>query len=315
MTALSIVMPVFNTGRLLLESVRSVLAQTLFDEVGETYWELLIVDDASTDAETRAALDEALSWSPSIRVLPNVRGKGVAGARNTGIFAARGTWVGFLDSDDIWYPDFLRNQRDALVDQPERPWCAAHFDAGEEPSQRRPLSVRSPCLYGYIETDHVAGRVSTLSRPVDVLLCCGCMQVMTVRVRKDLLQSLGGFDESLDCAEDYDLWLRLANVEDLYMLPIDAGFYRIRSGSLTKSGKPMYHGEDRMLRAMKGDRAFEAFHPQIDVRLRKVYSTFCFHFRQHGQFREALGFACRLIGLMPRGAEGWRHLTATVMRR
>ena len=314
MTTLSIVMPVFNTGRLLLESVRSVLGQTLFAETGGSYWELLIVDDASTDVETLTALDEAVSLSPSIRVVPNTRRKGVAGARNTGIFAAQGEWIGFLDSDDIWYCDFLSKQRDALADRPERSWCAAHFDAGEEPSQRRPLSVRSPSLYGYIEADYAAGQASTLVRPVDVLLRCGCMQVMTVRARKDLLQSHGGFDESLDCAEDYDLWLRLANVEDLDMLPIDAGFYRIRTGSLTRSGKPMYHGEDRMLRALRRDRAFKTFRPHIDVRLQNVYRTFCFHFRRHRQFRNSLRFALRLIGLRPHRRDGWRQLTATVLR-
>ncbi len=315
MTTLSIVMPVYDTGRLLLESVRSVLDQTLFAEVGESYWELLIVDDASADPETLAALEEARSLSPSIRILSNVRSKGVAGARNTGIFAARGEWIGFLDSDDLWYPDFLRNQRDALADQPDRPWCAAHFDASEAPNIRRPLSARSPRLYRHIETDYTAGRVSRLRRPVDVLLRCGCIGVMTVRIRKDLIQAHGGFNESLDCAEDYDLWLRLANVEDLYMLPIDAAFYRLRTGSLTRSGKPMYHGEDRMLRRLRRDRAFRDFRSDIDVRLHSVYATFCFHFRRHRMFRPSLHFAWRLIGLTPRHRDGWRQLTATVIRR
>lgn len=314
---LSIVMPVFNTGRLLLDSVRSIVRQSLFAEEGDGYWELLIIDDASTDAGTVAALGEAATMSPSITVIQNARSKGVAGARNTGVFAARGGWIGFLDSDDLWYPDFLRRQRDAFAALPEVRWRAAHFDLGDDAAQTKvtPLSSRSPCLYRHVESDYLAGRVSTLHRPVDVLLRCGCIQVMTVQVDRELIRSLGGFNESFACAEDYDLWLRLANVEDLSIAPLDAGIYRLRVGSLTKSGGPMYYCEDRMLLTAKGDRRFDAFRVAIDDRLRMVYTAFCFHFRARRQFREAAGYARKLIALKPLAVEGWKHLVAAVLRR
>lgn len=314
---LSIVMPVYNTGRLLLDSVRSLVAQTLWANECDGYWELLIVDDASTDPETCAALDEARALSPHVAVLQNCRAKGAAGARNTGVFAARGAWIGFLDSDDLWYPDFLRRQRDAFVALPQARWRAAHFDVGDDAARTTPspLSRRSPCLYRHIEADYVIGRVSCLHRPVSVLLRCGCMQVMTVQVHRDLIRALGGFDETLACAEDYDLWLRLANTEDLYLAPLDAGIYRLRSGSLTKSGRPMYWCEDRMLLGVKRDHAFAAFRTDIDWRLRKVYDTFCFHYREHRQFADALRYAWRLIRLTPSQPQGWRQLAASLLRR
>jgi glycosyltransferase involved in cell wall biosynthesis len=314
---LSIVMPVYNTGHLLLESVRSVVAQTLFAEEGDDYWELLIVDDASNDEATRASLEQASAISPSIRVLANQRAKGAAGARNTGVFAARGGWIRFLDSDDLLYPDFLRRQRDAFASLPLARWRAAHFDVGDEAARvvPAPLSQRSPCLYQTIADDYVAGRVAVLPRAVGVLLRCGCIQAMTVQVRRELIQSLGGFNESYVCAEDYDLWLRLANVEELAMAPIDAGIYRVRAGSLTKAGRPMYYGEDRMLLALKADRAFADFAPEIHERLRMVYTKFCFHFRERRQFAEAARFATRLIRLKPADADGWRQLLAALLRR
>ena len=314
---LSIVMPVHDTGRLLLDSVRSVVAQTLFAEEGDAYWELLIVDDASTDPETRAALAEAVTLSPSVRVLPNARGRGAAGARNTGVFAARGRWIGFLDSDDLLYPDFHRRQRDAFAAVPDARWRAAHFDVGDALATvtHTPLAKRSPCLYRRIERDYVDGRVSVLHRPVDVLLDCGCLQVMTVQVDAVLIRLLEGFDESLACAEDYDLWLRLAIVEDLAMAPLDAGIYRVRSGSLTKSGRPMYYCEDRMLLAAKRDRRFDAYRSHIDARLKRVYSTYCFHFRTVGRFGAATRAALDLIRTAPTAVDGWRHLAATVLRR
>ncbi len=314
---LSIVMPVFNTGRLLLDSVRSIVAQTLFADEPEGSWELLIVDDASTDADTIAALEEACRLSPAIRLMQNHRTRGAAGARNTGIFAARGVRVGFLDSDDLLYPDFLARMESAFAGHRDALWRAAHFDVGDEAgrSTPSPLSRRSPCLYGHIEEDYLAGRVSILHRPVDVLLRCGCIQVMTVQVERTLLLSFGGFDETLPSAEDYDLWVRIANRQDLYLAPLDAGIYRLRSGSLTRSGRPMYYCEDRMLLAAKSDAAFASFSKDIDDRLRKVYSTFCFHYRAHRQFAIAARYALRLIGLGPMRLDGWRHLVAVAVRR
>ena len=187
---LSIVMPVFETGALLLASVDSVLAQTLFAADPAFGWELLIVDDGSSDAATRAALATAAARSPSVRVLQNRRSKGAAGARNTGVFAARGTWIGFLDSDDLWYPDFLRAQRDAFAALADARWRAAHFDVGDADARTtpKPLERRSPCLWRHIANDYLAGRVSRLARPVDVLLRCGCLQVMTVQVHRDLIR-------------------------------------------------------------------------------------------------------------------------------
>ena len=310
-------MPVFNTGAILLESVRSILTQTLFAQMGADYWELLIVDDASTDVATREALNEAAATSPSVRVLPNIRSKGAAGARNTGVFAARGRWIGFLDSDDLWYPDFLRRQRDAFAEWPDAAWRAAHFDVGDVTArvQPAPLAQRSPCLHALIADDYAVQRVSRLPRPVDVLLRCGCLQAMTVQIDRDVIRGAGGFDESLPSAEDYDLWLRLASTQDLYVAPLDAGIYRLRDGSLTKSGRPMYYCEDRMLLGVRRERAFAAFRADIDDRLGRVYTKFCFHYRERRQFAEALVYAWRLMLLKPSKPDGWRQLAACLLRR
>src|SRR5579864_1915413 len=103
----SIVMPTHNSQGSLGESVQSVLAQTYGD------WELLIVDDASQDS-TLALARQFASNDPRIRVLPLEQNVGVADARNHGISAARGQYLAFLDSDDLWLPHKLQAQIDFM---------------------------------------------------------------------------------------------------------------------------------------------------------------------------------------------------------
>ena len=109
----TIVMPAHNSQASLSESVQSVLAQTYTD------WELIIVDDASSDG-TLALAGQFAAGDPRIRVLPLEQNVGVAEARNRGIDAARGQYLAFLDSDDLWLPHKLETQIDFMQFQRSR---------------------------------------------------------------------------------------------------------------------------------------------------------------------------------------------------
>ena len=98
----SIIMPSYNTGRYIAESIRSVQAQTYGN------WELLIVDDCSTD-DSLTVIGGFLSDS-RIRLLKNDKNSGAALSRNWALREARGRWIAFLDSDDLWKPEKLEKQ-------------------------------------------------------------------------------------------------------------------------------------------------------------------------------------------------------------
>lgn len=98
----SIVMPSYNTGKFIRESIESVLAQTY------TNWELIIVDDCSTD-NTDDIVGEYLT-DERIRYLKNEKNSGAAVSRNKALREAKGRWVAFLDSDDIWHHKKLEKQ-------------------------------------------------------------------------------------------------------------------------------------------------------------------------------------------------------------
>ena len=112
----SIIVPVFNAGLYIEETIRMVRAQTFKD------WELILVDDCSTDDSRERIKRCADGGNGNIRLIAREVNGGAARARNTGIEAARGRYIAFLDADDIWMPDklekelkFMREKQAAFV--------------------------------------------------------------------------------------------------------------------------------------------------------------------------------------------------------
>jgi glycosyltransferase involved in cell wall biosynthesis len=178
----SVIIPTYNRAALVAEALASVQAQTYRD------FEIVVVDDGGTDGSW-----EVLSACREVRVLRHPGRRGVSAARNSGIAAARGQWLAFLDSDDLWLPDKLAKQMAYLEARPDLRLCQT-----DETWVRRGVRVNKPLSHR-----KVAGRIflPSLSR---------CMiSPSAVMVHRRLLQDHGAFDETLPAAEDYDLWLRL----------------------------------------------------------------------------------------------------------
>ena len=98
----SVIMPSYNTAKYIGESIESVINQTY------PHWELIVVDDCSTD-DTDSVVANYLS-DGRIRYLKNEKNSGAAISRNYALREATGTWIAFLDSDDVWLPDKLETQ-------------------------------------------------------------------------------------------------------------------------------------------------------------------------------------------------------------
>ena len=178
----SVIIPTYNRAALVQQAVASVKAQTYRD------FEIVVVDDGGTDGAY-----EVLSADRELRVLHHPSRRGVSAARNTGITAARGEWLAFLDSDDLWLPDKLARQVLLLEGAPELRLCQT-----DETWVRRGVRVNKPAAHG-----KMAGRIflPSLAR---------CMiSPSAVMLHRRLLEDHGGFDAALPAAEDYDLWLRL----------------------------------------------------------------------------------------------------------
>mgnify|MGYP001149889808 FL=1 len=182
----SVIIPAYNAAGHVRRAVDSVLAQSFQD------YELLLVDDGSTDA-TRAVLAE---YGDRLRLLAKTNG-GPAAARNHGLSHARGEYVAFLDADDYWQADKLRQQVDLLDARPEIGFCSTATEVVD--SAGRPAG-NWPC------------RPDAGPLP-DILFLHGTVisgSTSGVLARKRLIDALGGFDETLRGFEDPDLWIRLA---------------------------------------------------------------------------------------------------------
>lgn len=183
----TVVIPTRNRWELLSIALRSALGQEAVDV------EVIVVDDGSTDGtpDRLGALEE-----PRLRVVRHERSEGVARARNHGIDQARGSWIAFLDDDDLWSPRKSRAQLDVA----SKTGCSLVYGTAVAlDAARRPLRVmRAP------ESSDIARKLLT----TNVI-----RGPSTVMVRAEVLSRVGGFDEDLSAFADWDLWLRAAPVD------------------------------------------------------------------------------------------------------
>jgi len=177
----SVIIPTFNRGWVIREAIDSVLQQDY------PAFELIVVDDGSTD-DTQTILVEC----DRVTVLQQSN-RGVSAARNRGVDHARGRFVAFLDSDDLWLPEklsvqtrFFRQNPDALICQTQEIWIrnGRRVNAGKR--HQKPS--------GFF-----------FERSLELCL----VSPSAVMMERDFLIRQGGFDERLPACEDYDLWLRI----------------------------------------------------------------------------------------------------------
>jgi glycosyltransferase involved in cell wall biosynthesis len=187
----SIIVPTFNRQEFLAPAIESVFAQTLTD------WELIIADDGS-EADTRAYL-RALEDEPRVKVLFLPHTGRPAAVRNAALGEARGEYVAFLDSDDVWLPTKLQTQLASLRRHPSCKWSYTRFVLVDESGNPTAWARRTggwPTPAGWI-LDKLVKAETAIALP-SVVTC------------RRLLEQVGSFDDELIGSEDYELYLRLA---------------------------------------------------------------------------------------------------------
>lgn len=206
----SVIMPTYNCEKYIVQSVQSVIEQTLTD------WEILIVDDGSTD-HTEEVLKPYLEKYPTIRYTRLSGNRGPAVARTEAIKQARGKYIAFLDSDDVWFSEKLEKQVAFMEAEGALFCCTAYEQMNESGTDLGVICVPPK------RTDYK--KMLRLSNPI------GNLTVMYNQ------EKLGKYEvPNIKKRNDFALWLRiLHDTPECVGIPEVLGMYRIRENSVSSN--------------------------------------------------------------------------------
>ena len=206
----SIITPTWNCARFISETICSIQAQTYQN------WELIISDDCSTD-NTKEVIVPYLEVDSRIKYICNTKNSGAAITRNNALKIAKGKWIAFLDSDDLWHPEKLEKQLEFMVSN------YYHFSYTE-----------------YIEMDEdgketgvrISGPKHVSRRGMYNFCWPGCLTVMYDAEKVGLLQIA-----DIKKNNDYAMWLKVCHKADCHLLAEPLAKYRRgRTGSISTHG-------------------------------------------------------------------------------
>ena len=205
----SVIMPLYNCAAFITDTIHSLQAQTYTD------WELVAVDDCSTD-NTREIVTALAAEDPRIRYLCLEKNSGAAVARTVSMENADGEYMAFLDSDDLWHPEKLKHQLEFMQKNDYAFSCTSYAQINE---QGEPLGKIKHCIpktnYNRLLLDNPVGN-STVMYSVKKM---GKFTVPNIRKRND-----------------YALWLKMLKKEKyVYGLPEVLMYYRVCSNSISSN--------------------------------------------------------------------------------
>jgi len=210
MPRVSVIIPTYNRANLISETIDSVLDQTYKD------YEIIVIDDGSTDNT-----QEVLSlYGERIKIIQqNNQGQGPA--RNTGIKSSRGEWIAFLDSDDLWKPNKLKEQVDFLKNKPNLAWVYSDAEVFED--------TTGLMLYSFGERQRLyEGDI------LEKLLIQDFIPSPTPLINKKVFEHVGYF-LNYESAQDWDMWIRIAEYYPIGLISESLALYRKHPGNITSS--------------------------------------------------------------------------------
>jgi glycosyltransferase involved in cell wall biosynthesis len=289
----SVILPTFGRLEYLRPTVVSVFRQTIPD------WELIVADDGS-DAVSKEYLD-TLEADSRVRVLWLTHTGIPAIVRNAALREARGEYVAFLDSDDLWAPDKLAQQIATLRARPLCRWCytgISHIDGSGQPLTEPLFGPWLPCD-GAIFERLVTGPV--------------VIRTPSVLAARELVARAGGFDEAIRSGEDYDLWLRLALMSEVALLDQPLVQVRRHEANYSRDWEIAFTGRDHSLQKLQATVDFDRRELLRTERTRNALTLAA----KHASLGNVARMLRALYGALPYSWSNplwWRALVKTPLR-
>ncbi len=213
MIKISVVMPSYQSALFIYNTLQSIIEQTVVPS------QVLIIDDGSTD-NTCSIIEEFSQTHPEFNIeLIKSSHKGPGAARNIGVRRATSEWIAFLDSDDLWFPNKLETCHKAITEnQHKNFFCHNETMIAED---------GSTALLDYSRS------YSPEKSLPEQLFKINLFSTSAVVCRRDNILDVGGFDETLSSAQDYELWLRMSPSLSPFFIKEVLGAYTVRKGNIS----------------------------------------------------------------------------------
>jgi glycosyltransferase involved in cell wall biosynthesis len=210
---ISVVMPSFQSALFIHNTLQSIVEQTILPS------QVLIVDDGSTDS-TCLIIEEFSKTYPELNIeLIRSSHKGPGAARNIGVQRATSQWISFLDSDDLWFPNKLETCLKAIRENHQ-----SNFFCHNE------TMIAEDCSTTLLDYS----KLYSPDKPItEQLFKINLFSTSAVVCKRADILNVGGFDETLSSAQDYELWLRMSPKLSPYFIKKVLGTYTIRQGNIS----------------------------------------------------------------------------------
>jgi len=304
---LSIIIPLYNTEDYIEECINSIINEDITD------YEIIVIDDGSMDKGVDLVEAMAKQYPQYIKLLKNNRKKGVSGARNTGLDVAKGKYIAFLDSDDIVMNNSLSKRLNYLEDNVNVNIVTGDFVAFENVDEI--VKNKGYCSLTFENIGYqVKSDQHIFTKPIDFFVKYFCVIWMgAVMVRRNHIEKIGFFDESMTHGEDEELWYRLCSDITLGYLNTPMAGYRLRPESATTNLEKKYLGACTLrLKQLEDNKLIQGNKRGFRKKLGNEFVKYSCYMREKGKFKKVVQLGFNVIKASPFSVKVWKQLLAAI---
>jgi glycosyltransferase involved in cell wall biosynthesis len=291
MPKVDIIIPAYNAAKYLPTAIASVLGQTFED------WRILLIDDGSTDNTAEVVAPFIQQLGPKLQYIkqPN---SGLPAARNTAIRNSSSEFLALLDADDVWLPCRLFESVKYFENHPQVGLSYSFVEIIDSTGETIKICDNIQ--------EHAEGRIASYiyMRMVD-------MPCPTITFRRNCIDDVGLFDETLRASEDRDLWLRIAQRYEVGLVPTVLAQYRLAPGSMSTDSERMLKAQLQFIKKHYGSSGCGVIPRQIA--LSRCYKQRAEALRSRGDKMAALKSSAQALGLYPLDFNNVRTATSLLL--
>jgi glycosyltransferase involved in cell wall biosynthesis len=284
MARVGIIIPAFNAAHYLPFALESVASQIFQD------WQILLVDDGSTDNTAQVIAPFLARFGPNMKYLRQ-ENRGLPAARNAAIRASTTEFLALLDADDVWLPCRLSESMKALSDRKQAGISYGLITTIDHEGRIGSTWAGNP--------KHAYGQIAPQIYMRKVDLPCP-----TIMFRRKCLDEVGLFDETMRAAEDRDLWLRIALRYEVAFVPKVIAYYRQSPNSMSSDPHRMLQAQLNFIRKHYGAEGCNLRSRQ--VAMARSYKQFAEGLKLRGQATDALRNSLQAVMLYPFSMDNYR---------